>query len=108
VIASAHASRRRLQKLTRGLAGDIASLLSPGGHFSDDDALRAFEVVCKVLISRINGDPWRSAESAPRELRAKRFPGLLYRSLSTAAGSHHYDPMKSSTTLRGASSPKKR
>lgn len=77
VITRAHAEQRMLEKLSRSLIEDIAPLLPPGVHFNDADALRAFELVWRELITRIKGDPWKVTERALEELRAKRFPGLL-------------------------------
>ena len=77
VITRAHAEQRMLEKLSRSLTEDIAPLLPPGVHFTDADALRAFDLVWRELITQIKGDPWKMTERALEELRAKRFPGLL-------------------------------
>jgi predicted nucleotidyltransferase component of viral defense system len=76
-IARAAAEQRMLEKLTHSLTEDIAPLLPAGIRFNDEDALRAFEHVWRDLITRIKGDAWKSSEKAIKELRQKKYPGLL-------------------------------
>lgn len=76
-ITRAAAEQRMLVKLTHSLTEDIAPLLHAGIHFTDDDALRAFERVWRDLITRIKGDAWKSSEKAIEDLRKRKYPGLL-------------------------------
>jgi predicted nucleotidyltransferase component of viral defense system len=78
-ITRAVAERRMLEKLTRSLTEDIAPLLPVGVHFTEDDALHAFERVWTELIIRIKGDAWKLTDQALEELRAKKYSGLLGR-----------------------------
>lgn len=66
-----------LEKLSRSLTEDIAPLLPTGIRFNDDDALQAFEHVWTELIGLIKGDAWKLTDQAIKELRAKKYPGLL-------------------------------
>lgn len=76
-ITRAAAEQRMLEKLTHSLTEDIAPLLPAGIHFNDEVALQAFERVWRDLIARIKGDAWKSSEKAIKELRQKKYPGLL-------------------------------
>jgi predicted nucleotidyltransferase component of viral defense system len=76
-ITRAAAEQRMLEKLTHSLTEDIAPLLPAGIHFDDEVALKAFERVWNDLIARIKGDPWKSSQKAIKELRQKKYPGLL-------------------------------
>lgn len=75
-ISRAIAEQRMLEKLTRSLTEDIAPLLPASVRFNDDDAMTAFETVWKELITLINGGTWKLTDTAIKELRAKRYPGL--------------------------------
>lgn len=76
-ITRVAAEQRMLEKLTRSLTEDIAPLLPAGIRFNDEDALRAFERVWNVLISRITGDAWKQTEKAVDGLRKGKYPRLL-------------------------------
>jgi predicted nucleotidyltransferase component of viral defense system len=76
-ISRAIAEQRMLEKLSRSLTQDIAPLLPTGIRFNDDDALQAFEHVWTELIALIKGDAWKLTDQAIKELRAKKYPGLL-------------------------------
>ncbi len=78
-ITRAVAEQRMLEKLTRSLTEDIAPLLPVGVHFTDDDALDAFERVWTELIIRIKGDAWKLTDKVLEELRTKKYSGLLTR-----------------------------
>lgn len=71
------AEQRMLEKLTRSLTEDIAPLLPAGIRFDDDDALRAFERVWVELVTRLDGDPWKSTDKVIAALREKGLPTLL-------------------------------
>jgi predicted nucleotidyltransferase component of viral defense system len=68
-ITRANAEQRMLEKLTRSLTEDIAPLLPPGIVFTDATALTAFEHVWFKLITRIDGDPWKTTLAVVEELR---------------------------------------
>jgi predicted nucleotidyltransferase component of viral defense system len=76
-ITRAVAEQRMLEKLTRSLTEDIASLLPAGIRYGDDEAVRAFERVWTELVAQLRGDSWKSAGKVVAELRATRFPALL-------------------------------
>ena len=76
-ITRAMAEQRMLEKLTRSLTEDITPLLPAGIRFEEADAIYAFEQVWTELIVKIGGEGWKLAESVLKELRVKRFPGLL-------------------------------
>lgn len=79
LITRAVAEQRMLEKLTHSLTEDIAPLLPAGVHFSDDDALHAFERVWTELIVRIKGNAWKLTDQALEDLRTKKYSGLLTR-----------------------------
>ena len=68
-ITRANAEQRMLEKLTRSLTEDIAPLLPPGIEFTDVTALAAFERVWFTLITRIDGDQWKTTPAVIDELR---------------------------------------
>lgn len=76
-ITRAHAEERMLGKLRRNLTEDIAPLLPAGIRFEESDALRAFDRVWAELVSKLDGDPWRSAPRVIAELRQRHYPTLL-------------------------------
>lgn len=76
-IGRAAAEQRMLEKLDRSLTEDIAPLLPAGVHYTDGDAISAFEKVWRDLIINIKGDPWRLTESALEEIRTTKIPGFL-------------------------------
>ena len=76
-ITRAIAEQRMLEKLTRSLTEAIGPLLPAGVRFNDDDAMLAFEGVWRQLIVRIKGDAWKLTGKVLKELRAKKYPGLL-------------------------------
>jgi predicted nucleotidyltransferase component of viral defense system len=78
-ITRANAEQRMLEKLTHSLTEDMAPLLPPGIKFHEDDAVAAFESIWNILITRINGDPWKQTDRAIEELRKKKYPTLLRR-----------------------------
>jgi predicted nucleotidyltransferase component of viral defense system len=78
-ITRANAEQRMLEKLTHSLTEDMAPLLPPGIKFHEDDAVAAFESIWNILITRINGDPWKQTDRAIEELREKKYPTLLRR-----------------------------
>jgi hypothetical protein len=76
-ISRANAEERMLKKLNQSLTEDIAPLLPPGVSFSDADAITAFGRVWGDLISRIQGEPWKSSKAVIDEIRKKKIPDLL-------------------------------
>jgi len=76
-IGRADAEQTMLKKLNQSLTEDIAPLLPPQVHFSDDDAIRAFGLVWNQLIARITGDPWAGSDKAIEAIRKKKYPRLL-------------------------------
>ena len=76
-ITRAMAEQRMLEKLTRSLTEDVAPMLPAGVHWTNEDAIRAFERVWSDLIARISGDGWKLSGEVIAELRAKRYPTLL-------------------------------
>ena len=76
-ISRANAEQRMLQKLTRSLTEDIAPLLPPDVVFNDAAAIAAFERVWFTLITRIDGDPWKTTPAAVDELRKHLGAGFL-------------------------------
>lgn len=78
-ITRAVAEQRMLEKLTRSLIEDITPLLPIDVRFNTDDAIQAFSRVWTELIARIKGQPWKLTDEALKELRVKKFPGLLSR-----------------------------
>jgi len=76
-ITRAVAEQRMLEKLGRSLTDDIAPLLPVNTSYTDQQALDAFGTVWTELITRIQGDPWKSTDKVIEELRAKRYPDLL-------------------------------
>ncbi len=76
-ITRAMAEQRMLEKLTRSLIEDVEPLLSAGVGWSDEDAIRAFQRVWNGLIVMLSGEGWKLTDSVLKELRAKRYPGLL-------------------------------
>ena len=76
-ITRAAAEQRMLEKLTRSLTEDIAPLLPAGIRFNDEDALRAFERVWTILITRITGDAWKQTDKSVDALRKGKYPRLL-------------------------------
>jgi predicted nucleotidyltransferase component of viral defense system len=76
-ITRAMAEQRMLEKLTRSLTEDIVPMLPAGVRWSDADAVYAFERVWTELIARIDGEPWKLADSVIEELRARRYSDLL-------------------------------
>lgn len=76
-ITRAIAEQRMLEKLTRSLTEDIVPLLPAGIRFDDADALRAFEHVWVELVTRLEGDSWKSAGKVIGKLRETGYPTLL-------------------------------
>ncbi|MEQ1718680.1 MAG: nucleotidyl transferase AbiEii/AbiGii toxin family protein [Hyphomicrobium sp.] len=76
-ITRANAEQRMLEKLTRSLTEDIAPLLPPGIVFTDATALAAFERVWFKLITRLDGDPWKTTQAVVEELRKTHGPDFL-------------------------------
>jgi len=76
-ITRAVAEQRMLEKLGRSLTDDIAPLLPVNTSYTDQQALEAFGTVWTELITRIQGDPWKSTDKVIEELRVKRYPDLL-------------------------------
>jgi len=54
-----------------------APLLPAGIRFDEADALRAFERVWVELVTRLNGDLWKSADKVVADLRERGYPALL-------------------------------
>jgi predicted nucleotidyltransferase component of viral defense system len=76
-ISRAMAEQRMFEKLATSLIDDINPLLPIGTQFSDDDAIRAFNLVWKELIVRLKGDPWKLTKKFAEELRLQKYPTLL-------------------------------
>jgi len=76
-ITRAMAEQRMLEKLTRSLTEDVAPMLPAGVHWTNEDAIRAFERVWTEVIARISGDGWKLSGEVIAELSAKRYPALL-------------------------------
>jgi predicted nucleotidyltransferase component of viral defense system len=76
-ISRANAEQRMLEKLNQSLTEDIAPLLPPGVTFTDADAIAAFGKVWDELITRIQGDPWKSSKAVIEEIRKTKIPHLL-------------------------------
>ena len=76
-ITRAMAEQRMLQKLTSSLIEDIAPLLPTGVRYGESDAVEAFNSVWTRLVTKLEGEPWKSSNEAIAELRVKRFPRLL-------------------------------
>lgn len=76
-ITRAMAEQRMLEKLARSLTEDIEPLLPAGIHFSDADAVRAFERVWVELIVQFRGETWKSTEEVVARLRQQGYPNLL-------------------------------
>jgi predicted nucleotidyltransferase component of viral defense system len=76
-ISRANAEERMLKKLNHSLTEDIGPLLRTGVHFTDEDAVAAFNRVWGELIRRIPGDPWKSSKAVIEAIRSKQIPALL-------------------------------
>ena len=76
-ITRAMAEQRMLEKLTHSITEDIGPLLPTGIHFSEGDAIAAFENIWNELIAGMKGDPWKQTDRAIQELRQRRFSQLL-------------------------------
>lgn len=76
-ITRAVAEQRMLEKLSRSLTEDVIRLLPAGVHFTEDEALKAFERVWSELVARLSGNGWKSAAKLIAELHTKKFPTLL-------------------------------
>jgi len=76
-ISRNEAERRMLEKLRGSLVEDVEPLLPVGICFDESEAVRAFEMVWRELISNIPGEPWRLTEETLEKLRKGRYPNLL-------------------------------
>lgn len=75
-ISRAVAEQRMLEKLSCNLEEDIAPLLLAGVDFSGANAIEAFKVIWRSLITRISGEPWKLTDEVVAELRETRYPNL--------------------------------
>jgi predicted nucleotidyltransferase component of viral defense system len=76
-ISRNEAERRMLEKLRGSLVEDVEPLLPVGICFDEAEALRAFEMVWRELISKIPGEPWKLTEEVLVKFRSGRYPNLL-------------------------------
>jgi hypothetical protein len=66
-----------LGKLNHSLVEDIAPLLPPGVGFTEEDAVAAFRLIWGELITRLNGDAWKSSKEIIAKIREIKIPRLL-------------------------------
>lgn len=78
-VTRAVAEQRMLEKLARSLTDDIAPLLPVDTSYRDQQAIQAFGKIWTELISRIEGESWKSTDKVIEELRRNRYPDLLNR-----------------------------
>lgn len=76
-ISRMDAEQCMLEKLNKSLTEDIAPLLPPGVSFTEADAIAAFGKVWGELITRMQGDPWKSSKAVIEEIRKTKIPDLL-------------------------------
>ena len=76
-ISRAEAEERMLERLSHSLTEDIDPLLPAGVQFKEEAAIDAFGRVWKELIARIDGLAWKLTEATVKEIREKKYPGLL-------------------------------
>jgi len=76
-ITRANAEKRMLQKLSRSLTEDIASLLPTSILFTDEKAIVAFNRIWKVLIQAMRGASWKSTPTVVEKIRQTSIPNLL-------------------------------
>jgi len=76
-ISRNEAERRMLEKLRGSLVEDVEPLLPVGICFDEAEALLAFEMVWRELISKIPGEPWKLTEEVLVKFRSGRYPNLL-------------------------------
>lgn len=75
-VSRAMAEERMLDKIRKGILGNIPEFLPKHASFDERDALKGFERVWRQLVIHLPGSPWKLTEQTLDELRAT-YPGFM-------------------------------